>query len=140
MPSSNTVNPDSTALQTCHILVTRPAPLGQPLCAQLQALGATAHYHPVITLSTKPCADLTAELQNTSDTLHCIFVSRTAVKHWQQQLTTSIDAIASQHHWYAVGPATQQALEALGLTPVIGCEQSPASGESLLKHPRLQAI
>lgn len=98
-----------------RVLVTRPAGQGQALCDLVEAAGARAIQLPAIEIL--PASD-SAAVSATAEALEqydlAVFVSTNAVK-------TGLAAILQQREWPSsvalatVGPASQNALEAMGL-------------------------
>lgn len=116
-------------MYSARILVTRPSPQGEALCAALRAVGAAPIFFPTLQIVPQP-------LQQPVHTMiaGCIFMSPQAV--WTSFPSLHLPSTA----WIAaVGAGTAQALHEAGIASVIYPEQDWSS-EGLLQLPKLQAV
>ncbi|MBT8117687.1 MAG: uroporphyrinogen-III synthase [Gammaproteobacteria bacterium] len=120
-----------------RVLVTRPAGQAQALCELIEAAGARAIHLPAIEILPAQDASAVSEATDTLDQYDlAVFISTNAVN-------TGLASILRQRSWPAgvalatVGPASQQAVEAMGLAVDLVPERNYSS-EGLLALEALQ--
>lgn len=113
-----------------HVLVTRPAHQATALCEQLRAAGYQAISFPTIeivpvTLSSEKLKQLN-DIQGVDIV---IFISANAVHHANKHKT----AWQNSTCYVAIGPATADAMESVGITPTL-IASKPFNSEQLVKQ------
>ena len=121
-------------LHSLHVLVTRPAGLAEPLCAEIQKRGGFTTHFPVIEILTPDNAE---SLQQAIETVNsfdiALFISPTTVKQTAKHISlTSLTPTIG-----AIGDATCSALQKEKL--VVQIKPEGHNSESLLEHPLLQS-
>ncbi len=122
--------PDS-ALRGFGVLVTRPTAQSAELIDAIEASGGTAIHFPAIEIVPREAADIANELAGDPHADIALFASRNAVRFGARH--------AQADDLGAIGPATADALRALGLVVAIEPSQGYDS-EHLLEHPALQDV
>lgn len=120
--SQTTATSQPLPLQGRRIGITRPQAQAQELAAQLQALGAQPILLPMITI--EPVADqqpLAQAIAQIAQYDWLVFTSANAVTIWQTQWQMSGRPLADLAHLHiaAIGPATADALRAIGLEATV---------------------
>lgn len=112
-------------LASQHILVTRPTPQGDDLCALLALQGAFAYHIPTLGIQA-------SEIQlKTFNADIAIFISSNAVHHYP------FDLFPASVDYFAVGVATAMALQQRG---IMATQPKISSSEGLLNLPELQDV
>ncbi len=126
-----------------RVLVTRPTPQANALCADLTAKGAEAIRFP--TLSIRPTDQQDPGYQQLKncfidlDRYHAvIFISANAAQLGYDWIDQYWPQLPDSIHWLAVGAATMRTLQQLGL-PATAAEGSMDS-EAVLALPQLQQL
>ena len=122
-----------------NILITRPQALASSLCQKIQDLGHRPECIPMIEIQPSPKYTL-AEGQALFNNIQiAIFTSQAAVRY-ATPLMQADPLLWPAITYMAIGPGTQQALQALGIPTVLIPEAPPYETESLLKLKNLQSI
>ncbi len=121
------------ALDGVGVIVTRPQHQSAELVAAIEADGGEVIAFPVIDIVGREATDIADDLRKMPPVDIAVFVSRNAVEHGFAAFSQSDTKIA------AVGPATRDAIAALGGTPHIVPEEGFDS-EHLLRHADLQDV
>lgn len=125
---------DALPLISVHALITRPAGLGESLCAEIKKLGGNASHYPVIQINEPHNAESALQARSTiNDYDIAIFISPTSVEKTLEKITPqSLDLKIA-----AIGSATTSALESSQLK--VSIQPEGHDSESLLDHAELQA-
>ncbi len=122
-----------------NILITRPRALASTLCQKIQDLGHRPECIPTIEIQPSPKYTL-AEGQALFNNIQiAIFTSQAAVRY-ATPLIQADPSLWPAITYMAIGPGTQQALQALGIPSVRIPEAPPYESESLLMLSVLQNI
>jgi uroporphyrinogen-III synthase len=117
------------------VLVTRPRHQATPLCRLLEAQGALALRFSAVEIEPlEPHRELAARLGDLDQFGVIIFSSANAVRYGAALLDQRRNLALA-----AIGPATARALNQAGYRVAIQSTQG-ADSESLLRHPRLDAV
>jgi len=122
-----------------NIFITRPEALASSLCQKIQDLGHRPECIPMIEIQPAPHYTLAQGLELFQQINIAVFTSQAAVRY----AAPLIQAHPSRWPaitYMAIGPGTQQALQALGIQRVIIPEAPPYETESLLKLKNLKSI
>ncbi|MBP6104117.1 MAG: uroporphyrinogen-III synthase [Gammaproteobacteria bacterium] len=122
-----------------NILITRPQALASRLCQKIQDLGHRPACIPMIEIQPAPHYTLAEGLELFKRINIALFTSQAAV-HYATPLIQAQPSLWPSITYMAIGPGTQQALQALGIPTVLIPEAPPYETESLLKLKNLQSI
>lgn len=122
-----------------NILITRPQALARSLCQKIQDLGHRPECMPVIEIQPEPHYTLAQGLELFKRVNIALFTSQAAVQY-AAPLIQADPLLWPAITYMAIGPGTQQALQALGIPSVRIPEAPPYETESLLKLKNLQSI
>lgn len=134
-------------LQQLHLLVTRPKKQAEKWSQQLQALGASVTFQPVmeiIAVKDESCRQqIIDRVLSFSEYQKAIFISQNAVQYGMQWLDQYWPQLPLGVDFFAIGEATacklQSALDAMGGASLYVAQQAMNS-EVLLMHPQLQNV
>ncbi len=113
------------------VIITQPAPASDALCAAVRACGMVPLCMPAYQIVYRPLIDVKRCQQNWCQAKHVIVTSQHCVPSMRS-------LFSHQRRVWAVGPTTQQALEAAGCDTV-QCPETYSS-EGLLAMPALQQV
>ncbi len=122
-----------------NILITRPAERATSLCQKIQDLGHAVECIPLISLQPAPQYTLEEGIDLFQRLSIAIFTSQAAVR-FASPLIQADPQRWPNLHYMAIGPGTQQALQAQGIPKVLIPEAPPYETESLLRVQGLQAV
>jgi len=120
-------------LAGCGVLITRPAHQSNDLAAAIIAAGGTVVRFPLLEIVGRDVDDIRADLAALPTPDIIVFVSSNAVAHGFAAVADSAAQLA------AIGPATRDALEAMGATVSI-FPDGTFDSEHLLQHAALQDL
>lgn len=123
-----------------RVLVTRPRPQGEELCAEIRAAGGEAIYFPVIDI--KPAKDTVTfekQISGLNEYDWVIFVSPRAVFHSVVEIKKQWPVLPEKMKIAAIGAMTAEALHEAGLSAAIYPEEEWNS-EGLLELPEFKEV
>lgn len=127
-------------LHDLHILVTRPKPQGEELCAKIAELGGRPIYFPTIEI--KPISNpdwLRQHMSSLAEYDWMIFISPQAVLHTAALIQQYWPTLPKKIALAAMGEGTKNALEAAGFTNII-YPQDEWNSEGLLNLASFKTI